>query len=93
MSNNELPNNETVCIRHERRVLGTPNTYGHDLDYFGLFFSEDQNFKVRSLNGAIDALALVGGLSFGEAEVIVRSVAEGDLAYEVGNGIATDLGA
>jgi hypothetical protein len=91
MSKNNEINSNTVCIRVERRVTGGPTNFGHDMDYFGLFFSEDKTFKVRSFNGAIDALALVGGLSFPDAEALVRSVAENDLAYEVGNGIATNL--
>jgi hypothetical protein len=92
MSNNNEINSNTVCIRVERRVTGGPTNFGHDMDYFGLFFSEDKTFKVRSLNGAVDALAIVGGMSFPDSEALVRKVAENDLAYEVGNGIATDLG-
>jgi hypothetical protein len=81
---------ETISIRHERHVPGSPENLGHDTDLFGLFFESTASFRTVSFNAAVSALMEVG-MDLANAEKIVRLVAADDKAFDVSNGFATDL--
>tara|TARA_R110002167_G_scaffold12153_5_gene52096 strand:+ start:1070 stop:1348 length:279 start_codon:yes stop_codon:yes gene_type:complete len=81
----------TISIRHERRALGTAANFGHDVDYFGLFFEDTAKFVVRSINGAASALMADGGMNFANAEALCRYVAAEDKAFDVSGGVVEEL--
>jgi len=81
----------TISIRHEYSSLGTAASFGHDVDYFGLFFEDTAKFVVRSINGAASALMADGGMDLVSAEALCRYVAAGNRAFDVCGGIVEEL--
>ena len=81
----------TISIRHERTAIGNAGNFGHDVDFFGLFFEDTSKFVVRSINGAASALMEDGGMNPGDAEALCRYVADTDKAFDVAGGIVEEL--